>query len=185
MMNGEFTPATQDRRMRRYHPPTCPRCKSRDGFHIVEVAEPKIGCLVFIFSGFLSYLIHRAGRTRHVQCEQCGYVFHPKERFSKLDFVLTAVLIALAVFFVAHRINKPTGSDVPDSRAQETTLSDLLPPAKRSLRVNINTASSDELQSLPGIGPAKADIIIASRPYTTIDELSKLRGITPRITESV
>lgn len=47
--------------------------------------------------------------------------------------------------------------------------------------VNINTATEQELQSLPGIGPAKAKEIIAHRKahgnFKTIDELKNVKGI--------
>jgi len=37
--------------------------------------------------------------------------------------------------------------------------------------ININNASESELDSLPGIGPARAADIIASRPYDSVDDL--------------
>lgn len=37
--------------------------------------------------------------------------------------------------------------------------------------ININAATSTELEALPGIGPVTAKKIIGARPYTTIDEL--------------
>lgn len=37
--------------------------------------------------------------------------------------------------------------------------------------VNLNSASESELDSLPGIGPARAGDIIAGRPYDTVDDL--------------
>ncbi|MFA4966967.1 MAG: ComEA family DNA-binding protein [Candidatus Margulisiibacteriota bacterium] len=40
--------------------------------------------------------------------------------------------------------------------------------------VNINTASEKELDDLPGIGPATAKKIIAFRPYSKIEDLSKI-----------
>lgn len=40
-----------------------------------------------------------------------------------------------------------------------------------SALVNINSASAQELEKLPGIGPVTAGKIIAGRPYTSIDEL--------------
>ena len=47
--------------------------------------------------------------------------------------------------------------------------------------VNINTASQDELDGLPGIGPTRAADIIAYRdqngPFTSIDELQNVAGI--------
>ena len=49
--------------------------------------------------------------------------------------------------------------------------------------VNINTASSDELELLPGVGPAKAARIVAYRqqhPFRTVDELARVKGIGPK-----
>lgn len=53
------------------------------------------------------------------------------------------------------------------------------PPGKGELIVNINTASEQELETLPGIGPALAPLIMAGRPYATVDELKRVRGIGP------
>lgn len=43
--------------------------------------------------------------------------------------------------------------------------------------VDINTASLDELASIPGIGPAIAARILSRRPYQTVDELTSIPGI--------
>jgi competence protein ComEA len=43
--------------------------------------------------------------------------------------------------------------------------------------VNLNTATPAELQELPGVGPAVAQAIVAGRPYKSVDDLARVRGL--------
>ena len=56
------------------------------------------------------------------------------------------------------------------------------PPATRSAQaaqlVDINSASAQELDKLPGVGPARVKAIIANRPYNGKDDLVQ-RKIIP------
>jgi len=47
---------------------------------------------------------------------------------------------------------------------------------KAALKININTASSEELQKIPYIGPKKAEKIISGRPYRKIEDILKVHG---------
>ena len=43
--------------------------------------------------------------------------------------------------------------------------------------VNLNTASLDELDTLPGVGPATAQWIVEGRPYGAVEDLMRVKGI--------
>lgn len=44
-------------------------------------------------------------------------------------------------------------------------------------KVSINSATIDQLDSLPDVGPATANKIISSRPYKTLEDLKEVEGI--------
>src|SRR5256884_4450347 len=70
----------------------------------------------------------------------------------------------------------------------------LLPPGPRGRRppakpVNINTATSEELQQVPGIGPATAEKILQMRKsygaFKSVDDLLAIRGLGPKRLEKM
>ncbi len=56
-------------------------------------------------------------------------------------------------------------------------------------RVNINTASAEELEALPGIGPGRAEAIIERRevegPYARGEDLLLVPGLGPKTVEGI
>ena len=54
-----------------------------------------------------------------------------------------------------------------------------------TLRVNVNTATLAELETVPGIGPSLSKLVVAGRPYGAVDDLVRVRGIGPATLESI
>ena len=56
--------------------------------------------------------------------------------------------------------------------------------ATKAAKVDLNTATEQELEALPGVGAATAKKIIAGRPYTSVDGLAKA-GVSAKTIEKV
>ena len=57
--------------------------------------------------------------------------------------------------------------------------------AKETGLIDLNTATAEMLDSLPGIGPAFAKAIIKRRPFTSVDELASVKGLGPKKLEAL
>ncbi|MCM3566547.1 helix-hairpin-helix domain-containing protein [Neobacillus mesonae] len=61
--------------------------------------------------------------------------------------------------------------------------------ANQQRKINLNKANSQELQNLPGVGPAKADAIIEFREtkggFKTVDDLKNISGIGDKTFEKL
>ncbi|HEX4611060.1 MAG TPA: helix-hairpin-helix domain-containing protein [Urbifossiella sp.] len=64
------------------------------------------------------------------------------------------------------------------------------PPATRKLQpgdppIDVNAASAEELQRLPGVGPVMAGAIAAGRPFRSVNDLDRVRGIGTKTLEKL
>ena len=64
-------------------------------------------------------------------------------------------------------------------------VSKAVPKLAPGQRININTATKQDIEALPGIGPAKAQAIIDNRPYSKPEDIMKVKGIKQKIFDKI
>ena len=85
--------------------------------------------------------------------------------------------ILLAVPVVAQTTSPPRSPSAPAAAAPSTTGKS----KKASELVDINSASPEELDKLPGVGPARTQAIIAGLPYNGKDDLINRKIISASV----
>ena len=96
-----------------------------------------------------------------------------------LRIVLTALALSLSLPALAQTTAQPSTTPNKPSAAQPMKPPAATPapaapapaPAGKAAVVDINSASAEELDALPGIGKARSEAIVKGRPYKGKDDL--------------
>lgn len=105
-------------------------------------------------------------------------------------------LLLIAIAWLLWTIHQDLTESNDRARSLKTTLNQLVARMEQSLgtrdplgtsaaeeasTVNLNNASKAKLQTLPRIGAVTAEHIIAGRPYSAVEDLRQVQGITNAI----
>lgn len=110
---------------------------------------------------------------------------HTARRLALATLAALAVIVLGALFCIAPVWQFPTEAAPYRALTAEGTPP---PDAAEPAVVNINTAGEEELMTLPEVGPARAQAILAYRaangPFTSLEQLDEVEGISQRMVES-
>lgn len=106
-----------------------------------------------------------------------------KEKISKdvAIIILSILIIFLLIFFFGMKIIENKNSEISEDYTVFSTLAESETETQAEFLININTDNINELTLLPGIGKAKALLIIEYRKengdFSNKEELMNVQGI--------
>jgi competence protein ComEA len=100
----------------------------------------------------------------------------------KLAMLVAAIALVLWIGWpVPQDAPSPAEPEQPTAQAPVAAPVTSVPQATTAAKVNLNRASADELQILPGVGPVLAQRMVDWRKahgrYRTVDDLQGVKGI--------
>ena len=98
--------------------------------------------------------------------------------------VALAVAALLGMVATSSAQSQTAPQAVPARPPGSSTAAPTTAPAQGAL-IDINSASKEELQTLTGIGPARADAIVKGRTYKGKDELHRKNIIPESVYEGI
>jgi len=104
----------------------------------------------------------------------------PNPLKEKHDMKLHKSLLALTVAALTFGTVTATRAESAVRPASTTPTTSVAAPKANSGVVNINEATADQLERLPGIGPSRAQAIVNFRkthPFKRIEDLQRIKGL--------
>ena len=112
---------------------------------------------------------------------------HARNKIDRTSLILSIVAI-LAIAFVGSYLLRIEMKNQSVIIQPETDVIYEQSVPKEQIKININTATKEELMLLDGIGDNKADNIISYRqqkPFTSINDITNVSGIGEKIYEEI
>lgn len=114
----------------------------------------------------------------------------------KMVHVFSGIFVLLGLWIVLDHVRSPelhleTVRDLPLVQSTPEPARAVQPLSTASIQpvvpehVNVNQGSKAQLIGLPGVGEKMAEKIIQGRPYQSLQDLDRVKGIGPRMLQKL
>jgi len=124
-------------------------------------------------------VVNGLGRAFGLRRETPGGVHHEEMACRLRDLEISAMLNRTGIWAMSDpdRIVQLRAEQRLEDAALREIQKGFMMSRRPSSRVNVNRASREELELIPGVGPLLAARLIRDRPYTNVLDLLRVRGI--------
>lgn len=125
------------------------------------------------------YQIAVGARLKDVLILAGGLSADADREFFRRNFNLAKILSDQEKIYI------PSTEEIKNNILVQNQLTWEKPPQNNSKKININTASLEELDQLPGVGKITAQKIIDRRPYQNLEELLTKKAVNKSVYEKI
>ena len=131
------------------------------------------------------YAATPGARLKHILEQAGGLSDEADYHYFSLNFNTAKILQDQEKIYIPSTIEVLNGFNNNFLSTSTDTTSQSNSDEKNSTTLNINTASLDELDQLPGIGKVTAEKIIENRPFDSLDQLTELKIVNNSTFEKI
>lgn len=131
------------------------------------------------------YEINEGARLKDIISLAGGLTEEADKLFFSRNFNLAEFVFDQEKIYIPAKweIEQGLFTDQPSLIIQKTSISQN--QQSTTLKININTASMEELESLPGVGKVTAQKIIDNRPYSLVEDLINKKVVGKSVFEKI
>ncbi len=128
---------------------------------------------------------HNDARVYELISHAGGFVGDTDIEWVQLKFNLARKIVDGEKIYIPYLWQKETVLEDIANNAPKAPVEQTAQNVISDSKLDLNTASMEELDSLPGVGTVYAQKIISARPYSTVEDLVSSKAVTAKIYDQI
>lgn len=131
------------------------------------------------------YELKNNSRLKDLLEKAGGLSIDADSKYFQKNYNLARILVDQEKIYIPNKAEIETGIYLDGESVDQINPRIIQEDSSETSLINVNTGSSDELDSLPGVGTVISARIISARPYKTIEELKEKKIVNNSLFEKI